>query len=91
MVRGPRPSVVPIILATHFIEEAEEMADRIGMMNHGEIILVEGASEVLGRHKLGKKQLHLQLHEPSSRGIPPALAKRHRRSRRMVWSSSIPR
>jgi ABC-2 type transport system ATP-binding protein len=60
VVRSLRDSGVTIILTTHYIEEAEEMADRIGVINHGEIILVEEKSELM--HKLGKKQLTLQLH-----------------------------
>ena len=68
MVRGLRASGVTIILTTHYIEEAEEMADRIGVMNKGEIILVED-KHVLMR-KLGRKQLTLQLQSPLAR-IPP--------------------
>ncbi len=59
MVRGLRESGVTIILTTHYIEEAEEMADRIGVMSKGKIILVE-EKETLMR-KLGKKQLTLHL------------------------------
>ena len=62
MVRGLRESGVTIILTTHYIEEAEEMADRIGVISNGEIILVED-KDVLMR-KLGKKQLTLHLQEP---------------------------
>ena len=54
-----RASGVTIILTTHYIEEAEEMADRIGVINKGEIILVEEKAELM--RKLGKKQLTLQL------------------------------
>ena len=64
MVRGLRESGVTIILTTHYIEEAEEMADRIGVISNGEIILVED-KDVLMR-KLGKKQLTLHLQEPWS-------------------------
>ena len=64
MVRGLRESGVTIILTTHYIEEAEEMADRIGVISKGEIILVED-KDVLMR-KLGKKQLTLHLQEPLS-------------------------
>jgi ABC-2 type transport system ATP-binding protein len=71
MVRNLRSSGVTIILTTHYIEEAEEMADRIGVMSKGELILVED-KEVLMR-KLGKKQLTLQLQVPLQR-IPDALA-----------------
>ena len=62
MVRGLREQGVTIILTTHYIEEAEEMADRIGVISRGELILVED-KDVLMR-KLGKKQLTLQLQEP---------------------------
>ncbi len=60
LVRSLRASGVTIILTTHYIDEAEEMADRIGVINHGEIILVEEKAELM--RKLGKKQLTLQLH-----------------------------
>jgi ABC-2 type transport system ATP-binding protein len=59
IVRLLRASGVTIILTTHYIEEAEEMADRIGVINKGEIILVEDKTELM--HKLGRKQLALQL------------------------------
>jgi ABC-2 type transport system ATP-binding protein len=59
IVRLLRASGVTIILTTHYIEEAEEMADRIGVINKGEIILVEDKVELM--HKLGRKQLALQL------------------------------
>jgi ABC-2 type transport system ATP-binding protein len=71
MVRGLRESGVTIILTTHYIEEAEEMADRIGVISKGEIILVED-KDVLMR-KLGKKQLTLHLQEPLT-AIPAGLA-----------------
>jgi ABC-2 type transport system ATP-binding protein len=60
LVRALRASGVTIILTTHYIEEAEDMADRIGVINHGELILVEDKTELM--RKLGKKQLivHLQ-------------------------------
>ncbi len=70
MVRGLREQGVTIILTTHYIEEAEEMADRIGVISNGELILVED-KDVLMR-KLGKKQLTLQLQEPLA-AIPPGL------------------
>jgi ABC-2 type transport system ATP-binding protein len=60
MVRSLRATGVTIILTTHYIVEAEEMADRIGVINKGEIILVEDKTELM--RKLGKKQLTLQLH-----------------------------
>ena len=59
MVRGLRDSGVTIILTTHYIEEAEEMADRIGVINKGELIVVEDKAGLM--RKLGKKQLSLQL------------------------------
>ncbi|TQV81067.1 ABC transporter ATP-binding protein [Aliikangiella coralliicola] len=62
MVRGLRDNGATIILTTHYIEEAEEMADRIGVINKGEIILVEEKSELM--HKLGKRQLTLHLQCP---------------------------
>lgn len=71
MVRGLRSSGVTIILTTHYIEEAEEMADRIGVINRGEIIVVED-KEVLMK-KLGKKQLTLHLQNPLQK-IPDELA-----------------
>jgi ABC-2 type transport system ATP-binding protein len=71
MVRGLRESGVTIILTTHYIEEAEEMADRIGVISKGEIILVED-KDVLMR-KLGKKQLTLQLQSPLA-AIPAKLS-----------------
>ncbi len=61
MVRSLRETGVTIILTTHYIVEAEEMADRIGIINNGEVILVEDKTELM--RKLGKKQLTLQLHE----------------------------
>jgi ABC-2 type transport system ATP-binding protein len=71
MVRKLRENGVTIILTTHYIEEAEEMADRIGVISKGEIILVED-KDVLMR-KLGKKQLTLQLQNPLE-AIPAKLA-----------------
>ena len=62
VVRGLRDSGVTIILTTHYIEEAEEMADRIGVINRGELILVEEKAALM--EKLGRKQLTLQLAEP---------------------------
>jgi ABC-2 type transport system ATP-binding protein len=71
MVRRLRESGVTIILTTHYIEEAEEMADRIGVINRGEIVLVEDKATLM--QKLGKKQLALQLQNPLEQ-VPPALA-----------------
>ena len=62
MVRELREGGVTIILTTHYIEEAEEMADRIGVMSNGEIILVEDKDTLI--RKLGKKQLTLHLQQP---------------------------
>jgi ABC-2 type transport system ATP-binding protein len=62
VVRGLRESGVTVILTTHYIEEAEEMADRIGVINNGELILVEEKAALM--QKLGKKQLTLHLTEP---------------------------
>jgi len=71
MVRGLRERGVTIILTTHYIEEAEEMADRIGVISKGEIILVEDKTRLM--RQLGKKQLTLQLQSPLS-AIPAELA-----------------
>lgn len=71
MVRSLRASGVTIILTTHYIEEAEEMADRIGVINRGEIIVVEDKSVLM--KKLGRKQLTLHLHTPLA-AVPAALA-----------------
>jgi ABC-2 type transport system ATP-binding protein len=69
-VQALRASGVTIILTTHYIEEAEEMADRIGVINHGELILVEDKAELM--RKLGNKQLTLHLQQKLE-AIPPAL------------------
>jgi len=71
MVRRLRESGVTIILTTHYIEEAEEMADRIGVIRKGELILVEDTRALM--RKLGKKQLSLTLQSPLS-AIPDALS-----------------
>jgi ABC-2 type transport system ATP-binding protein len=73
MVRALRASGVTIILTTHYIEEAEEMADRIGVINKGEIVLVEEKSVLM--RKLGRKQLTLHL-QHRLEAIPPQLAGR---------------
>src|SRR5437879_9993977 len=70
MVRSLRATGVTIILTTHYIEEAEQMADRIGVINKGEIILVEDKAVLM--EKLGKKQLTVRLTEPLTE-IPTAL------------------
>jgi ABC-2 type transport system ATP-binding protein len=77
MVRRLREQGTTIILTTHYIEEAEEMADRIGVINKGELLLVENKAELM--HKLGRKTLHLNLSEPL-REVPSALAQ---------WSPSL--
>ncbi len=66
-----RANGVTIILTTHYIEEAEEIADRVGVINHGEILLVEDKAELM--RKLGRKHLVLELAEPIA-AIPPGLA-----------------
>jgi ABC-2 type transport system ATP-binding protein len=71
LVRALRDKGVTIILTTHYIDEAEEMADRIGVINKGELILVE--EKVTLMKKLGKKQLTLVLQEPMT-AIPPQLS-----------------
>jgi ABC-2 type transport system ATP-binding protein len=71
VVRDLRQTGVTIILTTHYIEEAEEMADRIGVIRSGEIILVEDKAELM--HKLGRKKLTLQLQSPLP-AIPASLA-----------------
>jgi len=73
MVRQLRASGVTIILTTHYIEEAEEMADRVGVISKGEIIVVE--DKVALMRKLGRKQLTLQLQQPLGQ-IPAPLAGR---------------
>ncbi|HMA87659.1 MAG TPA: ABC transporter ATP-binding protein, partial [Burkholderiales bacterium] len=74
LVRGLRDGGVTVILTTHYIDEAEEMADRVAVINKGEIILVEDKAVLM--HKLGRKQLTLQLQEPLAQ-VPPALADYH--------------
>jgi ABC-2 type transport system ATP-binding protein len=74
VVRSLRASGVTIILTTHYIEEAELMADRVGVINNGELILVEHKAELM--RKLGKKQLRLELQQKLD-AIPPALAPYH--------------
>jgi ABC-2 type transport system ATP-binding protein len=71
IVRDLKAAGVTIILTTHYIEEAEEIADRIGVINNGELILVEEKNSLM--QKLGKKQLILELLNPLS-GIPDELA-----------------
>jgi len=71
MVRGLRSRGVTIILTTHYIEEAEEMADRIGVIRRGELILVEDKLRLMA--KLGKRQLTIQLQTPLP-AIPESLS-----------------
>ena len=71
MVRRLRESGVTVVLTTHYIEEAEDMADRVGVISHGKIILVE--DKVTLMHKLRKKQLTMQLLAPLAQ-IPASLA-----------------
>ena len=71
LVRSLQQRGVTIILTTHYIDEAEEMADRVGVINKGEIVLVEEKAELM--RKLGRKQLTLELQRPLAR-IPDALA-----------------
>ena len=70
LVRRLRDQGVTIILTTHYIDEAEEMADRIGVVNHGELIIVEEKKALM--KKLGKRQLTLTLQAPLA-AIPPEL------------------
>ena len=72
VVRDLRASGVTIILTTHYIEEAEDMADRVGVISKGEIVLVEDKAELM--RKLGKKKLTVQLQKPID-AVPPDLAK----------------
>lgn len=71
LVRSLRESGVTVILTTHYIEEAEEIADRIGIINNGELLLVEEKSELM--RKLGKKQLILELKQELHE-LPASLA-----------------
>jgi ABC-2 type transport system ATP-binding protein len=71
LVRDMRSRGVTIILTTHYIEEAEEMADRVGVINKGQLIVVEEKSTLM--KKLGKRQLTLHLQEPMKE-VPPSLA-----------------
>jgi ABC-2 type transport system ATP-binding protein len=71
VVRELRESGVTVILTTHYIEEAEQMADRVGVINHGEIILVKETAILM--RELGRKQLVLMLNEPLA-AVPQGLA-----------------
>ncbi|MCO6387206.1 ABC transporter ATP-binding protein [Aliihoeflea sp. 40Bstr573] len=87
MVRGLRATGVTIILTTHYIEEAEEMADRIGVISKGEIILVEDKAALMQR--FGKKKLELELAQPLA-ALPAGLTGRGLEitddGRRLVYS-----
>ncbi|MBL9026535.1 MAG: ABC transporter ATP-binding protein [Myxococcales bacterium] len=72
MVRSLRETGVTVILTTHYIEEAEEMADRIGIINKGQIVLCEDKATLMA--KLGKKKLTLQLQEPLE-SVPESLSR----------------
>ena len=74
LVRSLKAGGVTIILTTHYIDEAEEMAERVGVISKGEIILVENKAELM--RKLGKKQLTLHLEKALER-IPPELVDYH--------------
>lgn len=71
LVHRLRERGVTIILTTHYIEEAEEMADRVGVINKGRLLLVEDKSKLMAR--MGKRQLILTLQQPMT-AVPPALA-----------------
>lgn len=73
VVRELRAQGVTIILTTHYLEEAEDMADRIGVINRGEILLVKPKDELMG--EFGKKHLTISLHQPLA-ALPPELAGR---------------
>ena len=71
VVNALRDDGCTVILTTHYIEEAEEMADRVGVINHGEIILVQEKARLM--RELGRKQLFLHLHEPLA-AVPDSLS-----------------
>ena len=88
LVRTLRDSGVTIILTTHYIDEAEEMADRIGVISKGEIILVEDKVELM--RKLGRKQLTLQLQRAAAADPRRAVALSRSSARPTAASSRIP-
>ena len=90
MVRALRETGVTVILTTHYIEEAEQMADRIGVIDHGKLILVEEKSALM--EKLGKKELILTLTAPLG-AIPTELRRlpAHPRRRRQPARLHVPR
>jgi len=71
LVRRLRESGVTIILTTHYIEEAEEIADRVGVIDNGELLVVDDKTALM--HKLGKRQLTIELTEPTA-GMPKSLS-----------------
>ena len=71
VVRSLRDQGVTIILTTHYIEEAEQMADRIGILNKGQLVLVEDTATLI--HRLGRRELTLTLQQPLT-ALPPPLA-----------------
>jgi ABC-2 type transport system ATP-binding protein len=71
LVRRLRDRGATIVLTTHYIEEAEEMADRVGVIDHGRLVLVEETVALM--HKLGKRRLSIVMQHPIA-AIPPALA-----------------
>jgi len=71
MVRGLRERGTTVVLTTHYIEEAEEMADRIGVMRRGELVVVEETASLMRR--LGSRQLTVVMQSPLP-ALPPALA-----------------
>ena len=87
LIHRLRQTGVTVILTTHYIEEAEEMADRIGVINHGDLLLVEDKAELM--RKLGKKQLTIELREPLA-ALPDTLSRENialaEDGRRLVYS-----
>ena len=75
LVRRLRERGVTIVLTTHYLDEAEDLADRIGVISHGRLILVEEKATLM--RKLGKKQVRIQLVEPLA-ALPARIAERHR-------------
>jgi len=71
LIRRLRASGVTIILTTHYIDEAEEIADRVGVINNGELLLVDAKQDIM--HKLGKKQLNIELNQTVAT-VPEALS-----------------
>ena len=71
LIRHLRESGVTIILTTHYIEEAEGIADRVGVINNGELLLVDDKQSIM--HKLGKKQLNIELKQPVA-AVPDVLS-----------------